>query len=103
MGYFFESNGKKFEERETIEEALGDFYASSNGPHADEFINMRCMTVAVDEDAGGNLVPELDTSDEYASVALSRHNLRHLQSECIRLGYGYRDNNGDFVLKEKAE
>jgi len=29
--------------------------------------------------------------------------LTTLKSECIRLGYGYRDANGDFVLKEKAE
>lgn len=34
-----------------------------------------------------------------------RHNKikDRIYSECIRLGYGYRDANGDFVLKEKAE
>jgi len=44
-----------------------------------------------------------DLTDGVSRDALieEQFKLRDIQSECIRLGYGYRDANGDFVLKEK--
>lgn len=34
-------------------------------------------------------------------AAYHRDSHNDLQSECIRLGYGYRDSDGNFVLKEE--
>lgn len=43
---------------------------------------------------------QIEENPEGISHGLWKYNLRFYQSECIRLGYGERDTDGNFRLKE---
>lgn len=85
MGYYFHSEDRKYDERKTVDEAIADFHDCTNGPFEDETINLRCFDIRTDEDAGGNLIPDVEPTAEWSRITQALKERDELAAELERV------------------